>query len=128
MCMVLPGRSELDKAFADAGHEPKIVFTATDADVIKTYVRMGLGIGVLASMAYDPKEDTDLVAIPAEHMFAHSTTKIGFRRGTFLRTYMYDFIENFAPHLTRDRVQKATQLKSQDEIDKLFDSCSLPMR
>ncbi|MCK7459964.1 HTH-type transcriptional regulator CysB [Idiomarina aminovorans] len=122
------GRSELDKAFAEAGHEPKIVFTATDADVIKTYVRMGLGIGVLASMAYDPKVDTDLVAIPAEHLFAHSTTKIGFRRGTFLRTYMYDFIENFASHLTREQVQKATEMKTQDEIDKLFVNCSLPMR
>ncbi|HAS15162.1 MAG TPA: transcriptional regulator CysB, partial [Idiomarina abyssalis] len=53
---------------------------------------------------------------------------IGFRRGTFLRTYMYDFIENFAPHLTREQVQKATQLKTQEEIDKLFENCSLPMR
>lgn len=122
------GRSELDKAFSKAGQEPQIVFTATDADVIKTYVRMGLGVGVLATMAYDPEEDTDLVAIPADHLFAPSTTKIGFRKGTFLRTYMYDFIENFAPHLTREQVQNATLLKTQTEIDQMFERCVLPMR
>jgi LysR family cys regulon transcriptional activator len=122
------GRSELDKAFAQAGKEPQIVFTATDADVIKTYVRMELGIGVLASMAYNSEEDPDLVAIPASHLFEASTTKIGFRRGTFLRTYMYDFIESFAPHLTREKVQQAAQLKTQEEIDALFEGCELPVR
>ena len=121
------GRSELDRAFAQAGKEPQIVFTATDADVIKTYVRMELGIGVLASMAYTKTEDSDLVAIPASHLFEASTTKIGFRRGTFLRTYMYDFIESFAPHLTRERVQQAAQLKTQEEIDALFEGCELPV-
>ena len=120
------GRSELDRAFAAAGKEPRIVFTATDADVIKTYVRMGIGIGVVASMAYNADEDKDLVAIPAHHLFEPSTTKIGFRRGTFLRTYMYDFIENFAPHLTKPKVEEAMRLKTHEEIEQLFAQQELP--
>ena len=121
------GRSELDKAFAEKGIEPKIVFTATDADVIKTYVRMGLGVGVVATMAMD-QSDTDLVAIDASHIFDASTTKIGFRKGNFLRTYMYDFIERFAPHLTRSVVEKACLLRNQEEVDKMFESVDLPVR
>ncbi|RUO78883.1 HTH-type transcriptional regulator CysB [Idiomarina tyrosinivorans] len=120
------GRSELDRAFGAAGLEPKIVFTATDADVIKTYVRMGIGIGVVATMAYEQEKDTDLVALPASHLFEPSTTKIGFRRGTFLRTYMYDFIEGFAPHLTRERIDKAATMKTHEEIEKLFEDTTLP--
>lgn len=77
------GRSELDTAFNRAGLTPRIVFTATDADVIKTYVRLGLGVGVIASMAVDPLADPDLVRIDAHDIFSHSTTKIGFRRSTF---------------------------------------------
>lgn len=77
------GRSELDTAFNRAGLTPRIVFTATDADVIKTYVRLGLGVGVIASMAVDPVADPDLVRVDAHDIFSHSTTKIGFRRSTF---------------------------------------------
>ncbi len=122
------GRSELDKAFSHAGCEPKIVFTATDADVIKTYVRLGIGIGVVASMAVDPDIDSDLVVIDASHLFNSSTTKIGFRRGTFLRGYMFDFIERFAPHLNKDLITKAMLLKNNDEIDALFADIKLPVR
>jgi LysR family cys regulon transcriptional activator len=122
------GRSELDRAFGEKGLEPKIVFTATDADVIKTYVRLGLGVGVIASMAMDKTLDTDLVAIDASHLFAASTTKIGFRKGTFLRTYMYDFIERFAPHLTKDVVERANMLRNQEEIDRMFAKFELPVR
>lgn len=121
------GRSELDSAFSEKGLEPKIVFTATDADVIKTYVRMGLGVGVVATMALD-NFDTDLVAIDASHIFKASTTKIGFRKGNFLRSYMYDFIERFAPHLTRDVVEKACLLRNQEEVDKMFAQIELPTR
>lgn len=121
------GRSELDKAFANKGLEPKIVFTATDADVIKTYVRMGLGVGVVATMAIDDM-DSDLVAIDAGHIFEASTTKIGFRKGSFLRTYMYEFIERFAPHLTRDVVERACLLRNQEEVDKMFADMDLPVR
>ncbi|PSJ47957.1 HTH-type transcriptional regulator CysB [Zobellella endophytica] len=122
------GRSELDIAFNRAGFEPKVVFTATDADVIKTYVRLGIGIGVVATMAVDPVQDADLVAIDASHLFAASTTTIGFRKGTFLRSYMYDFMERFAPHLTRERVDKAIALKAPEDIDKLFEGIELPCR
>jgi len=120
------GRSELDEAFNAAGCEPKIVFTATDADVIKTYVRLGVGIGVIASMAIDPKIDSDLVAIDASHIFKASTTKIGFRRGTFLRSYMFDFIERFAPHLNRNLITKAMLLKNNVEIEALLADIELP--
>ena len=101
------GRSKLDDAFFDHGLSPKVVFTAADADVIKTYVRLGLGIGIVAKMAFDEKTDADLVALDASHLFASSVTKIGFRRGTFLRGYMYDFIKMFAPHLSKELVEKA---------------------
>jgi len=122
------GRSELDAAFNREGFEPHIVFTATDADVIKTYVKLGLGVGVIATMAVEPDKDTDLVLLDASHLFAHSTTKICFRRGIFLRSYMYDFMERFAPHLTRDLVDKALAMKSNYEVDQLFENIQLPMR
>ncbi|SNY55821.1 transcriptional regulator [Arsukibacterium tuosuense] len=122
------GRSELDRAFAAKGLEPRIVFTATDADVLKTYVRLGLGVGVIASMAIDPQLDKDLVALDARHLFEASTTKIGFRKGAFLRTYMYDFIQRFAPHLTKDVVERANLLRNQEEIDRMFDTFELPVR
>ena len=122
------GRSELDRAFDDAGVQPKIAFTATDADVIKTYVRLGVGVGVIATMAMDPRIDSDLVTIDASHLFRSSTTKIGFRRGSFLRGYMYDFIERFAPHLTKDLVTRAMLLKNNAEIDEYFSEIDLPIR
>jgi LysR family cys regulon transcriptional activator len=122
------GRSDLDEAFEKAGVEPKIAFTATDADVIKTYVRLGVGIGVIASMAIDAKIDSDLVAIDASHLFKASTTKIGFRRGSFLRGYMYDFIERFAPHLTKNVVTQAMLLKNNVEVDELFTDMDLPIK
>lgn len=120
------GRSELDTAFNRAGLTPQIVFTATDADVIKTYVRLGLGVGVIASMAVDPLADPDLVRVDAHDIFSHSTTKIGFRRSTFLRSYMYDFIQRFAPHLTRDVVDTAVALRSNEEIETMFQDIKLP--
>jgi len=120
------GRSRLDEAFMERGLVPRVVFTAADADVIKTYVRLGLGIGIVASMAYDPEMDDDLVALDASHLFASSITKIGCRRGTFLRGYMYEFIELFAPHLTRDMVEAAFACPSKSELDKLFASVELP--
>lgn len=121
------GRSKLDEAFIDKGLAPKVVFTAADADVIKTYVRLGLGIGIIAKMAYDPEVDTDLVALDASHLFEASTTKIGFRRGTFLRGFMYEFIEQFAPHLTKDIVSEAYNRQSKAELDELFSHTQLPI-
>lgn len=120
------GRSKLDEAFFSRGLAPKVVFTAADADVIKTYVRLGLGIGIVASMSYDPEVDTDLVALDASHLFKPSITKIGFRRGTFLRGFMYDFIELFAPHLTRKIIDEAYNRQSKLELDELFANIELP--
>lgn len=120
------GRSQLDDAFAERGLKPHVVFTAVDADVIKTYVRLGLGIGIIASLAYHPDEDRGLRAIDASHLFADSVTKIGFRRGTMLRSYMYDFIATFAPHLTRQMVDLAQQKGTPDALDELFPAETLP--
>ncbi|AIN47220.1 HTH-type transcriptional regulator CysB [Candidatus Palibaumannia cicadellinicola] len=122
------GRSELDIAFNHAGLKPRIVFTATDADVIKTYVRMGLGIGVIANMAVSSEADQDLVKISADVLFAQSTTKIGFRRSTFLRSYMYDFLQRFAPHLTREVVDMAVARRSNEEIEVIFQEINLPVK
>ena len=120
------GRSRLDEAFIKAGLAPRVVFTAADADVIKTYVRLGLGIGIVAAMAYDPGSDEDLVALAADHLFDSSVTSIACRRGTFLRGYMYRFIEDFAPHLTRARVQEAFRLRARADIEALFADIELP--
>ena len=110
------------------GLKAKVVFTATDADVIKTYVRLGLGIGIMAQMAYDPIQDSDLVSLDVAHLFDYSTTMIGCRRGTFLRGFMYDFIELFAPHLTREVVAEAFTLQTKAELDELFLNIELPSR
>lgn len=120
------GRSKLDEAFSARGLEPKVVFTAADADVIKTYVRLGLGVGIVARMAYDENTDSDLVALDAGHLFEPSVTRIGFRRGTFLRGYMYDFIEMFAPHLNRELVRETCHCRSGSELDELFRGVNLP--
>jgi LysR family cys regulon transcriptional activator len=122
------GRSKLDEAFMHRGLAPRVVFTATDADVIKTYVRLGLGIGIIAQMAYDEEIDDDLVAIDASHLFEQSTTMIGCRKGTFLRGYMYEFIELFAPHLTREIVESAFSKSSRAELEELFSGIDLPIK
>lgn len=101
------GRSEINKAFLARGLKPNVTLMAIDSDVIKTYVGLGLGIGIIASMAYDAKQDTALGAADASHLFASSTTRIGVRRNAYLRGYTYAFIELFAPHLTRKVVDAA---------------------
>lgn len=99
------GRSKLDQAFAAHGLRHDVVLTAVDADVIKTYVRLGLGVGIVAEMAFDPVIDKDLVCLPAGHLFEASVTHIGFRRGLFLRRFMLDFITGFAPHLSVEAIE-----------------------
>jgi LysR family cys regulon transcriptional activator len=105
------GRSRMNQAFADKSLTPNVVLTAIDADVIKTYVELGLGIGIVAMMAYDPKRDTHLRAMDASHLFERSTTRIGIRKNSYLRGYTYEFIEMFAPHLTRKVVDAAMHTK-----------------
>jgi len=104
------GRSKLDQAFMANGLKPDVVLTAVDADVIKTYVRLGLGVGIVADLAFDPQQDKDLVALRADHLFEHSTTHIGFRRGMFLREFMYEFMQTFAPHLTRKLIDEVAAI------------------
>ena len=120
------GRSRLDEAFNREGLKPHVAFTATDADVIKTYVRLGLGIGILASMAYDPKQDDDLCALDASHLFHDSMTRIGLRRNSFLRGYVYDFIARFAPHLDRATVDAALAAPTAEARAALFADVELP--
>ena len=119
-------RSQLEAAFKARGLRPHVALTATDADVIKTYVRLGMGVGIVAGMAYDERSDSDLRLLEADALFEHSTAKIGFRRGTLLRSYMYDFIELFAPHLTRPLVERAAQSGSPGELAQLFSDITLP--
>lgn len=101
------GRSHIDEAFARAGLLPSIVLSAMDADVIKTYVELGMGVGIVAAIAFDAERDRSLRAIDAGHLFEVNTTRLAFRKGAFLRRYAYAFIETFAPPLTREVVEAA---------------------
>lgn len=101
------GRRHIDEAFQKAGVEFEVGLSAMDADVIKTYVELGLGVGVIASVAYDATRDTGLVALDARHLFATNTTRIAVKRGAYLRGYVFDFIRTFAPPLTRELVERA---------------------
>lgn len=121
------GRSKLDTAFRAKGLEPKIIFTAADADVIKTYVRLGMGVGIIANMAFDERADSDLVKIDTGDLFEPSITRIAFRKGTFLRGFMYEFIESFAPHLTKKIVDEAIELHGKQEFSAIFKDIKLPV-
>lgn len=101
------GRTRLDESFARAGLSPNVALSAIDADVIKTYVSLGLGLGIIAEMAFDPARDAGLVALPAKHLFQSSTTRLSVRRDAYLRKFDYAFIELFAPQLSRKMVQAA---------------------
>jgi len=122
------GQSSLKRAFADAGLNPDVVFTARDADVIKTYVRMGLGVGIVASMAADCADKEDLQVIDAEGLFPRSTTWIGYRKNAVLRRYMIDFIKLFASHVSSRQMNDIRRATSQDDIDELFRPSELPLR
>jgi len=122
------GQSSLKRAFAERGLEPDVVFTARDADVIKTYVRMGLGVGIVASMAEDCDDKKDLTAIDAEGLFPRSTTWIGFRKDIVLRRFMLDFVQLFAPHISTDQLEQTRHVHTQADIDKLFHDANLPVR
>ena len=101
------GRAHIDDAFAKAGLAPDIVLSAMDADVIKTYVELGMGVGIVASIAFDAERDRTLHALDARHLFEINLTRLAVRRGTWLRGYVYAFIEAFAPTLSRSVVERA---------------------
>jgi LysR family cys regulon transcriptional activator len=103
------GRSHIDDAFTAAGLAPDIVLTAMDSDVIKQYVSLGMGVGIVASMAFDHGRDKGLRAVEASHLFAPNVTRLAVRRGSYLRAYAYHFIERFAPGCTRSDIERALQ-------------------
>jgi LysR family cys regulon transcriptional activator len=109
------GRSHIDAAFAAVPLSANIVLEAMDADVIKTYVELGMGVGIVAAIAYDETRDAHLRAIDARHLFAANMTRIGIRRGAFLRSYVYDFIQTFAPPLSRKAIEGALHNGNGDE-------------
>ncbi|MFO1429179.1 MAG: CysB family HTH-type transcriptional regulator [Candidatus Competibacteraceae bacterium] len=101
------GRTQIDSTFAEAGLAPDIVLSALDADVIKTYVELGLGIGVIASMAFDPARDTNLRLLDCAHLFPFNTTWLALRRGHYLRGFAYRFIEQCSPQLSESYIKSA---------------------
>jgi LysR family cys regulon transcriptional activator len=107
------GRSHIDQAFAAKGLAMDVVLTAIDADVIKTYTELGLGVGIIAAMAYDPKRDSNLFAIDAGNIFHDNTTRVAIKRAAYLRRYTFAFIQMFASHLTPELVEKAREAKGE---------------
>jgi LysR family transcriptional regulator, cys regulon transcriptional activator len=101
------GRSAINAAFAARGLEPNIVLTALDSDVIKTYVELGMGVGIVAQMAFDAAKDSGFELLDASHLFATSMTRLALRKGVFLRGYVYEFIALFAGQYTRAAVDAA---------------------
>ncbi|HLL20095.1 MAG TPA: CysB family HTH-type transcriptional regulator [Rubrivivax sp.] len=101
------GRSHIDEAFKRQGLPINIVLSAMDADVIKTYVELGMGVGIIAAIAYDDERDAHLTAIDARHLFASNMTRLALRRGAFLRGYVYAFVQSFASPLTREVIEQA---------------------
>jgi len=120
------GRSSLPTLFERAGLKLNVALTARDADVIKTYVRLGLGVGIVACMAVSEEEDTDLVAIDGSHLFPEHVTWLGARRGRLLRGYMYEFMQLFAPHLVRKVVERALRAPSPERAEAVFADLKLP--
>ena len=109
------GRAHVDAAFADAGVVPDIVLSAIDADVIKTYVGLGLGVGIVASVAYNPEQDRNLQLIEVPHLFPANTTHLAVRRGTYLRSYAHAFIEKVCPDLGEAAIRAALKPASAAE-------------
>lgn len=103
------GRAHIDKAFADAGIVPDVVLSAIDADVIKTYVELDLGVGIVASMAYDADKDRSLRLIEVPELFPENTTRLAVRRGTYLRSYAHAFIEKVCPDVGEEAIKAAIQ-------------------
>jgi LysR family cys regulon transcriptional activator len=122
------GDQSLRDIFSQKGLDANIVFTARDSEIIKTYVRMGAGVGVVAGMSYELTDREDLTAIPVKGLFPRSTTWVGIRRNTLLRCYMADFLRLFAPHLNGDQIERVARATNQTEVNQLVEGAGLPVR
>ena len=121
----LTGRSQLDKTFQQANLEPQVAFTATDSDVIKTYVRLGMGAGIVAEMACREAE-TDLAYIDASHLFPDSVIKIGFRQARHISAHQFDFMHRVAPYLEMDTIRQLVDARSAQEREQLMATAEVP--
>ena len=121
----LTGRSQLDKAFLQAQLEPRVAFTATDSDVIKTYVRLGMGAGIIAEMACSEK-DSDLSYIDASHLFPDSVIKIGFRHSRHLSAYQFDFLHMMSPYLDMEVIRQIVDSKTPQDRQRLSENATVP--
>ncbi len=122
------GPSSLETLFAREGLKPRVALTARDSDVIKTYVRLGMGVGIVASVAFEKDADADLTLVDASHLFPIHTTWVGFRRGTLLRNYAYDFMQLFGDHLNRRVIERAVEARDPESKAELFGKLQLPLR
>lgn len=116
----LTGRNQIDRAFADAGADMKVSLSALDSDVIKTYVELGFGVGILASMAYDSQRDRGLRKLNTNRLFEPSTTSVAIRRGRFLKEFAYRFIEMCAPTATREAIEQAEEAAHLQQLQTSF--------
>ncbi len=124
----LTGESSFKQAFQAENLNPRVAFTARDADVIKTYVRMGMGVGVIASMAFECQDQKDLKAIDAKGLFPQITTWLGFPKDMVLRSYMIDFIHLVAPHLSLPFLRDVAKAETPEEFNALIEEIELPVR
>jgi len=122
----LTGRSKLDRTFHDANLEPNVVFTATDSDVIKTYVRLGFGVGIIAEMAKGQKEDNELDCISANHLFPDSMIKVGFRHSRHISTYQYEFLHMMTPYLEMDTIKELVHTKALNDRNEILSHYTTP--
>ncbi len=112
--------------FKENGFTPEIVFSATDCEVIKSYVRMGLGVGIIANMAYEEDLDSDLVRLPIEHLVPKSLVNVVFERNLYFREFIFSFIESLAPQLSKELILQAQQTKSSNKILKMVEKSLIP--
>lgn len=109
------------KKFKENGFNPEVIFSATDCEVIKYYVRMGLGVGIIANMAYEKDLDEDLVKIPIDNLFEPCLVNVVFDKNFYFREYVFSFLQSLAPHLSKELILQAQQTRSQNKVAKLID-------
>jgi LysR family cys regulon transcriptional activator len=122
----LTARSDIKRAFASQGLDPEVVLTALDTEIIKTYVRLGMGVGIAATLAYDPVRDNDLIALDAGHLFESAVACIALRHRVTLRHFVYDFVQLFAPHLSPNLVDQSL-IADAPARQQLFNTCLLDL-